>query len=84
MAAVHGAEGRRHLPLVVGHRCRHVGYESWLEGDHLVAMGFDRAVVGIVPAAGFVFSTDGAQLSVTRFSQDQAAISTRLRTPSLF
>jgi len=26
---------------------RHVGYESWLERDHLVAMDFDPVVVGI-------------------------------------
>ncbi|WP_322751231.1 MULTISPECIES: TnsA-like heteromeric transposase endonuclease subunit [unclassified Frankia] len=27
--------------------CRHVGYESWLERDHLMLLDFDPAVVGI-------------------------------------
>jgi hypothetical protein len=42
-------KGQRHLPgrwwsATDG---RHVGYESWLERDHLVAMDFDPTVVGI-------------------------------------
>jgi hypothetical protein len=42
-------KGQRHLPgrwwsATDG---GHVGYESWLERDHLVAMDFDSTVVGI-------------------------------------
>jgi hypothetical protein len=42
-------KGQRHLPgrwwsATDG---RHVGYESWLERDHVMALDFDPAVVGI-------------------------------------
>ncbi len=42
--------GQRHYPglywsATVG---RHVGFESWVERDHLVALDFDTSIVGIV------------------------------------
>ena len=33
----------------------HVGYESWLERDHLIAMDFDQAVVGIASQPFWLF-----------------------------
>ncbi|MEO3748973.1 TnsA-like heteromeric transposase endonuclease subunit [Plantactinospora sp. B5E13] len=41
--------GQRHYPGLYWSATmrRHVGYESWVERDHLVALDFDRAVVGI-------------------------------------
>jgi hypothetical protein len=48
--AVRVEEGRRHLPgrWWSGTDGRHVGYESWLERDHVMALDFDPTVVGIV------------------------------------
>lgn len=41
--------GQRHYPGLYWSATmgRHVGYESWVERDHLVALDFDRGVVGI-------------------------------------
>ena len=33
--------------MVVGHNSGHVGFESWLERDHLMALDFDPSMVGI-------------------------------------
>jgi hypothetical protein len=35
----------------------HVGYESWFERDHLIAMDFDQAVVGIASQPFWLFWT---------------------------
>jgi len=42
-------KGQRHLSGVwwCATTSAHVGFESWLERDHVVALDFDRAVVGI-------------------------------------
>src|SRR5512143_1370752 len=42
-------KGQRHLPgrWWSATNGRHVGYESWLERDHVMALDFDLAVVGI-------------------------------------
>ncbi len=48
-------KGQRHLPglwwssTVAGH----VGYESWLERDHVMWLDWDRSVVGIVDRTGW-------------------------------
>ena len=47
--AFHSHKGQRHLPglwwtATVG---RHVGYESWLERDHVMLLDFDPAVAGV-------------------------------------
>jgi hypothetical protein len=41
--------GQRHFPGLwwLATTGRHVGYESWLERDHLVALDFDRLVTGV-------------------------------------
>jgi hypothetical protein len=33
--------------VVAGDDGRHVGYESWLERDHVMALDFDRDVTGV-------------------------------------
>lgn len=53
-------KGQRNLP---GHwwsatDARHVGYESWLERDHLVALDFDRSVAGIASQPFWLYWTD--------------------------
>lgn len=37
----------------------HVGFESWLERDHVVALDFDRSVVGIASQPFWLYWTDG-------------------------
>ena len=41
--------GQRHFPGLwwLATTGRHVGYESWLERDHVMALDFDRAVTGV-------------------------------------
>lgn len=53
-------KGQRHLPglwfsATTG---RHVGYESWLERDHLMALDFDPDVVGIASQPFWLFWTN--------------------------
>lgn len=38
----------------------HVGYESWLERDHLMSLDFDPAVVGIASQPFWLFRDDAA------------------------
>ncbi|TDB70108.1 TnsA-like heteromeric transposase endonuclease subunit [Micromonospora sp. KC721] len=38
----------------------HVGYESWLERDHLMLLDFDLAVVGIASQPFWLFWDDAA------------------------
>jgi hypothetical protein len=38
----------------------HVGFESWLERDHLVALDFDRSVAGIASQPFWLYWTDAA------------------------
>jgi hypothetical protein len=52
--------GQRHFPGLwwLATTGRHVGYESWLERDRVMALDFDRAVTG-VSSQPFTLSWDG-------------------------
>ena len=52
--------GQRHFPGLwwLATTGRHVGYESWLERDHVMALDFDRAVTG-VSSQPFTLSWEG-------------------------
>jgi hypothetical protein len=60
--------GQRHFPGLwwLATTGRHVGYESWLERDHLIALDFDRLVTG-VSSQPFIltWSQDGRTVSHT-------------------
>jgi hypothetical protein len=45
-------------PLVVGAEGHHVGYESWLERDHVMSLDFDPLVVGIASQPFWLSRTD--------------------------
>ena len=55
--------GQRHFPGLwwLATTGRHVGYESWLERDHLMLLDFDRLVTG-VSSQPFTLTWDGAGL----------------------
>jgi hypothetical protein len=46
--------GQRHFPGLwwLATTGRHVGYESWLERDHLMVLDSDRLVTGVGPRQG--------------------------------
>jgi hypothetical protein len=50
-------KGQRHLPGLwwTATKARHVGYESWLERDHLMLLDFDPEVVGIASQPFWLF-----------------------------
>jgi hypothetical protein len=64
--------GQRHFPgwWWLATTGRHVGYESWLERDHLMALDFDRLVTGV-----------SSQPFTMSWSQDGQAVS---HTPDYF
>jgi hypothetical protein len=65
--AFHSYKGQRHLPglwwsATAG---RHVGYESWLERDHVMLLDFDPTVVGVSSQPFWLFwsTADGKGVS---------------------
>jgi hypothetical protein len=57
----HSYKGQRHLPGLWWSSTagRHVGYESWLERDHVMLLDFDAAVVGVSSQPFWLFWTGG-------------------------
>ena len=53
-------KGQRHLSWWSATVGRHMGYESWLERDHVMLLDFDAAVVGIASQPFPLFWCDGA------------------------
>ena len=64
-----------------------MGFESWLERDHVMLLDFDAAVVGIASQPFRLFWCDGASKEVSgvpdffaRYADGSAAISTCRRS----